>query len=181
MDPRTEVRGMSIRFAPTGWCRIEEMVAAAQNTNNTTMRSIIQHKKLNGPNFMNWYRNLRIVLRSEGKLAHLEQPLILLPLPVAPQAVCDTYEVLYDACRVDNHMKGGWGHWGNKIGKLSGPLPKLKVEKGEGKRNARHLLGFFRVKHWESLKTLEALVVGYVGAIGSLLQSVEGLSLIRGL
>ncbi|GJT94307.1 hypothetical protein Tco_1083152 [Tanacetum coccineum] len=25
LDPRTEVRGMSIRFAPTGWCRIEEV------------------------------------------------------------------------------------------------------------------------------------------------------------
>nr|GEV05885.1 hypothetical protein [Tanacetum cinerariifolium] len=35
--------------------------------------------------------------RSEGKLAHLEQPLIPIPLPVAPQAVRDTYEVLYDA------------------------------------------------------------------------------------
>ncbi|GJX76447.1 hypothetical protein Tco_0323258 [Tanacetum coccineum] len=35
--------------------------------------------------------------RSKGKLAHLEQPLIPIPLPVAPQAVCDTYEVLYDA------------------------------------------------------------------------------------
>ncbi|GJT96976.1 retrotransposon protein, putative, ty1-copia subclass [Tanacetum coccineum] len=46
---------------------------------------------------MNWYRNLRIVLRSEGKLAHLEQPLIPLPLPDAPQAVHDTYEVLNDA------------------------------------------------------------------------------------
>ncbi|GKE69923.1 hypothetical protein Tco_1527995, partial [Tanacetum coccineum] len=48
------------------------MVVVAQNTNNTT-------------------------IRSEGKLAHLEQPLITLPLPVAPQAVRDTYEVLFDA------------------------------------------------------------------------------------
>ncbi|GKD71356.1 hypothetical protein Tco_1325446 [Tanacetum coccineum] len=53
--------------------------------------------KLIGPNFTNWYQNLRIVLRSEGKLAHLEQPLIPLPLLVAPQAVHDTYEVLFDA------------------------------------------------------------------------------------
>ncbi|GJX82637.1 retrotransposon protein, putative, ty1-copia subclass [Tanacetum coccineum] len=59
------------------------MVATAQNTNNTTIRSIFQHEKLSGPNFTNWYRNLRIVLRSEGKLAHLEQPLIPLPYPRA--------------------------------------------------------------------------------------------------
>nr|GEV06589.1 protein kinase-like domain, concanavalin A-like lectin/glucanase domain protein [Tanacetum cinerariifolium] len=43
------------------------IVVAAVNTHNTT-------------------------IRSEGKLAHLEQPLIPLPLPIAPQAVCDTYE-----------------------------------------------------------------------------------------
>nr|GEW92605.1 zinc finger, CCHC-type [Tanacetum cinerariifolium] len=35
-------------------------------------------------------------IESEGKLAHLEQPLIPIPLPVAPQVVRDTYKVLYD-------------------------------------------------------------------------------------
>ncbi|GKC84551.1 hypothetical protein Tco_1140268, partial [Tanacetum coccineum] len=34
---------------------------------------------------------------SEGKLAHLEQSLILLPYPVASQAARDAYEALYDA------------------------------------------------------------------------------------
>ncbi|GJW61184.1 hypothetical protein Tco_0110519 [Tanacetum coccineum] len=48
------------------------MDSTAQNTNNTT-------------------------IRSEGKLAYLEQPLAPLPLPDAPQAVHDTYEVLNDA------------------------------------------------------------------------------------
>ncbi|GKC75966.1 retrotransposon protein, putative, ty1-copia subclass, partial [Tanacetum coccineum] len=47
-------------------------VAATQNTNNTT-------------------------IRSEGKLAHLEQPLIPLPYPVASQAARDAYNALYDA------------------------------------------------------------------------------------
>ncbi|GJY54317.1 hypothetical protein Tco_0445981 [Tanacetum coccineum] len=73
------------------------MVVAAQNTNNTTIRSILQQEKLTGPNFTNWYRNLRNILRFEGKLAHLEQPLIPLPLHAAPQAVRDTYKVLFDA------------------------------------------------------------------------------------
>ncbi|GJY06182.1 hypothetical protein Tco_0373236 [Tanacetum coccineum] len=73
------------------------MVAATQNTNNTTIKSILQHEKLTGPNFMNWYRNLRIILRSKGKLAHLEQPLIPLPCPVASQAARDAYNTLYDA------------------------------------------------------------------------------------
>nr|GEW74026.1 hypothetical protein [Tanacetum cinerariifolium] len=38
------------------------MVAAAQNTNNTTIRSILLAKKVTGSNFTNWYRNLKIVL-----------------------------------------------------------------------------------------------------------------------
>ncbi|GJS67528.1 hypothetical protein Tco_0682092 [Tanacetum coccineum] len=74
-----------------------KMAAVAQNTNNTTIRSILQQEKLTGPKFTNWYRNLRIVLRSEGKLAHLEQPLIPPPYRVASQATRDAYNALYDA------------------------------------------------------------------------------------
>ncbi|GJX47470.1 zinc finger, CCHC-type containing protein [Tanacetum coccineum] len=48
------------------------MVVAAQNTNITT-------------------------IRSEGKLAHLEQPLIPHPYLVASQVACDAYNALYDA------------------------------------------------------------------------------------
>ncbi|GJT38061.1 hypothetical protein Tco_0937926, partial [Tanacetum coccineum] len=73
-----------------------KMATAAQNTNNTTIRSILQQEKLVGPNFTKWFQNLRIVLRSEGKLAHLEQPLIPLPYPVASQVAHDAYEALYD-------------------------------------------------------------------------------------
>ncbi|GJY06425.1 zinc finger, CCHC-type containing protein [Tanacetum coccineum] len=54
----------------------KQMAAAAQDTNNTT-------------------------IRYEGKLTHLEQPLIPLPLPVTPQVVRDSYEPLYD---VQNEM-----------------------------------------------------------------------------
>ncbi|GKE11016.1 hypothetical protein Tco_1414567 [Tanacetum coccineum] len=73
------------------------MVATAQNTNNTTIRSILQQDKLTGPNFTNWFQNLRIVLKSEGKLVHLEQPIAPLPYLVASQAARDAYEALYDA------------------------------------------------------------------------------------
>ncbi|GJQ95273.1 zinc finger, CCHC-type containing protein [Tanacetum coccineum] len=73
------------------------MADVAQNTNNTTIRSILQQEKLTGPNFMNWFRNLRIVLRSEGKLVHLEHPMTSLPYPVVSQAERDAYEALNDA------------------------------------------------------------------------------------
>ncbi|GJW62394.1 hypothetical protein Tco_1028000, partial [Tanacetum coccineum] len=50
------------------------MVAAARNTNNTTIRSILLAKKLTSSNFTNSYRNLRIVLRYEKKIKFVEQP-----------------------------------------------------------------------------------------------------------
>ncbi|GJR87918.1 zinc finger, CCHC-type containing protein [Tanacetum coccineum] len=49
------------------------MVVAAQNTNNTTIRSILLAEKLTGSNFTNWYCNLRIVLRYEKKIKFVEQ------------------------------------------------------------------------------------------------------------
>ncbi|GJT88239.1 hypothetical protein Tco_1069956 [Tanacetum coccineum] len=73
------------------------MAATAQNTKNTTMRSILQQEKLTGSNFTNWFQNLRIVLMSEGKLVHLEQPLAPLPYLIVSQAVRDAYDTLLDA------------------------------------------------------------------------------------
>ncbi|GJT14327.1 hypothetical protein Tco_0861369 [Tanacetum coccineum] len=46
---------------------------------------------------MERYRNLRTVLRSEGKLVHLEQSLIPLPCHVASQAARDAFNASYDA------------------------------------------------------------------------------------
>jgi len=48
--------------------------------NNTTnhndwLRSILWEEKLNGPNFYDWYRKLRIVLKQEGKTYVLRRPL----------------------------------------------------------------------------------------------------------
>ncbi|GJW02273.1 hypothetical protein Tco_1561129 [Tanacetum coccineum] len=63
-----------------GWSNLrpeaqDGMADAAQNTNNTTIRSILTAKKLTGLNFTNWYRNLRIVLRYEKKMKFVEQPI----------------------------------------------------------------------------------------------------------
>ncbi|GJY93363.1 zinc finger, CCHC-type containing protein [Tanacetum coccineum] len=56
-------------------------MAATQTTNNNSIRSIIKKEKLNGSNFLDWYHNLRIVLKNEQKLHHLEEA-----LPEAPPA-----------------------------------------------------------------------------------------------
>nr|GEZ99999.1 hypothetical protein [Tanacetum cinerariifolium] len=45
-------------------------------------RGFFEKQKLTGPNFIDWYRQLRIVLSIEDKLNYLEQPIP--PAPVAP-------------------------------------------------------------------------------------------------
>nr|GEU36396.1 hypothetical protein [Tanacetum cinerariifolium] len=49
------------------------MAATIQNTNNTTLRSILLANKLTGSNFTNWYRNLRIALKYEKKIQFVKQ------------------------------------------------------------------------------------------------------------
>ncbi|GJV62888.1 zinc finger, CCHC-type containing protein [Tanacetum coccineum] len=44
-------------------------------TTNNSIRLILKKEKLNGSNFLDWYRNLRIVLMHEQKLHHLEEAL----------------------------------------------------------------------------------------------------------
>jgi hypothetical protein len=38
---------------------------SASNTSAFSLRSFLEREKLNGANFMVWYRNMRIVLRQE--------------------------------------------------------------------------------------------------------------------
>ncbi|GKC28539.1 retrotransposon protein, putative, ty1-copia subclass [Tanacetum coccineum] len=52
------------------------------SANKSVFRGFFEKQKLTGPNFIDWYRQLRIVLSIEDKLNYLEQPLP--PAPVAP-------------------------------------------------------------------------------------------------
>ncbi|GKC46039.1 retrotransposon protein, putative, ty1-copia subclass [Tanacetum coccineum] len=66
-------------------------MATNQTTNNNSIRSILKKEKLNGSNFLDWYRNLRIVLRNEQKLHHLEEALLEAPPTTATAAVRNAY------------------------------------------------------------------------------------------
>ena len=44
-------------------------------TPTMSLRSILEKDKLNGTNFLDWYRNLRIVLKHERKEYILDQPI----------------------------------------------------------------------------------------------------------
>ena len=60
-------------------------------TPTMSLRSILEKDKLNGTNFLDWYRNLRIILRQEMKEYILEQPILEEPAANAPRAQKDAY------------------------------------------------------------------------------------------
>jgi hypothetical protein len=47
----------------------------APNNSLFSLKSILEKEKLNGTNFMDWYRNLKIVLKADKKLYILEGPI----------------------------------------------------------------------------------------------------------
>ena len=67
---------------------------ANNNNNNSTMslRSVLEKDKLTGTNFLDWFRNLRIVLKQERKLYVLDEPLPEEPADNAPRAENNAYE-----------------------------------------------------------------------------------------
>ncbi|GJY14710.1 hypothetical protein Tco_0385132 [Tanacetum coccineum] len=52
--------------------------------NNSVFRSFFEKQKLTGPNFINWYRQLWLVLSTKDKEQYLEQPIPAAPVAAAP-------------------------------------------------------------------------------------------------
>ena len=65
---------------------------ASNNTSTFTLRYVLEKEKLNGTNFLNWSRNLRIVLKQERKMYVLDNEIPNEP-PTnnAPRAKRDAY------------------------------------------------------------------------------------------
>ena len=63
----------------------------SNTTSNLSLRSILEKDKLNGTNFLDWYRNLRIVLKQERKEHVLDHPVPDEPAANAPKAQKDAY------------------------------------------------------------------------------------------
>ncbi|GJX03393.1 hypothetical protein Tco_0189309 [Tanacetum coccineum] len=55
--------------------------------NNSLFRTFFKKQKLTGINFMEWYRNLWIMLSVEDKLPFFEQPIPAMPVPPAGQVL----------------------------------------------------------------------------------------------
>ena len=64
------------------------------NNNNSIMslRSVLEKDKLTRTNFLDWFRNLRIVLKQERKLYVLDEPLLEELVDNAPRAEKNAYE-----------------------------------------------------------------------------------------
>ena len=109
-------------------------------TSNTTptmsLRSILEKDKLNGTNFLDWYRNLRIVIRQERKEYILDQPILEEPAANAPRAQKDAYNKhLNDSVDVTCLM----------LGCMESELQK-KLMKMEVYTMIGHLKGIFQEK-----------------------------------
>ncbi|GJT16271.1 hypothetical protein Tco_0874977 [Tanacetum coccineum] len=52
--------------------------------NNSVFRSFFKKQKLTGPSFIDWYRQLQLVLSTEDKEKYLEQPIPPAPVAAAP-------------------------------------------------------------------------------------------------
>ena len=65
---------------------------ASNNTSTFTLRSVLEKEKLNGTNFLDWSRNLRIVLKQERKMYVLDNEIPKEPpTKNAPRAERDAY------------------------------------------------------------------------------------------
>ncbi|KAJ9552032.1 hypothetical protein OSB04_016077 [Centaurea solstitialis] len=68
------------------------MASTVTSTNNLSLRYILEKDKLTGPNFLDWERNLMIVLRNERKWYVLEEPLGEAPPANAPAAARNAHK-----------------------------------------------------------------------------------------
>ncbi|KAL4361036.1 hypothetical protein GQ457_04G021110 [Hibiscus cannabinus] len=60
--------------------------------NNLSLRSLLQKEKLNGIHFLDWFRNVRIVLKQERKEYVIEEPIPDEPEANAPRANDDKFK-----------------------------------------------------------------------------------------
>ncbi|KAG8490853.1 hypothetical protein CXB51_014062 [Gossypium anomalum] len=78
----------------------------AANTNTLSLRSVLEKDKLNGLNFLDWFRNFRIVLKQERKLYVIEKPLPDEPPGNASRADKDAYKKHLDEMHLKELYQG---------------------------------------------------------------------------
>ncbi|KAJ9538660.1 hypothetical protein OSB04_031394 [Centaurea solstitialis] len=81
------------------------MANTVTNTNNLSLRSILEKDKLTGSNFFDWECNLIIVLRHERKWYVIEEPLgDLIPLQLATDTILNSLSEDYKPFVINYNM-----------------------------------------------------------------------------
>nr|GFA00413.1 hypothetical protein [Tanacetum cinerariifolium] len=74
------------------------------STNNSIFRGFFEEQKLTEPNFIDWYRQLRIMLSIEDKLNYLEQPIPPVPVAHAGQQVAPEILTAHTAWQAEQEL-----------------------------------------------------------------------------
>ena len=68
------------------------MSASNSNNNQFSLRSILDKEKLSGPKFLDWQRNLRILLMQEQKEYVLDKEMPDVPYEEVTQAILNRWQ-----------------------------------------------------------------------------------------
>ncbi|GJT71553.1 retrotransposon protein, putative, ty1-copia subclass [Tanacetum coccineum] len=126
------------------------------STNNSVFRGFFEKQKLTGPNFIDWYRQLRIVLSIEDKLNYLEQPLPPPPVAFAGQHVAPEILAAHTA-------------WVKGSKEIAGLM--LMTMEPEIQRNLENLHANDMLKELKTLQSVSSYVLkmkGYIDMLESL-------------
>nr|GEV52276.1 isoflavone 2'-hydroxylase-like [Tanacetum cinerariifolium] len=123
------------------------------STNNSVLRGFFEKQKLTGPNFIDWYRQLRIVLSIEDKLNYLEQPIPPVPVAHVGQQVAPEILAAHSA-------------WVKGSKEIAGLM--LMTIEPEIQRNLKPLHAYEKLKEQEEGQSVSSYVLKMKGYIDNL-------------
>ena len=141
---------------------------ATNNTSNLSLRSILEKDKLVGTNFLDWFRNLRIVLKPERKLYVLDQAIPEEPAATTSKAQKDAHKK-----HIDDSLDVGC----LMLATMSPELQK-DLEHMEAYEMATHLKEMFqqqaRQERYETTKALHSCKMVEGGSVSAHVLKMKG-------
>nr|GEX08712.1 hypothetical protein [Tanacetum cinerariifolium] len=116
-------------------------VMTTSSANKSVFRYFFEKQKLTGPNFIDWYRQFKIVLSIEDKLNYLKQPIP--PALVAPEGQQVAPEIIEFDDFVQNYNMHNLGNTINELHAM------LKLHEQTLPKNNAPALHAIRAGHWK--------------------------------
>nr|GFA05637.1 hypothetical protein [Tanacetum cinerariifolium] len=123
------------------------------STNNSVFRGFFEKQKLTEPNFINWYRQLRIMLSIEDKLNYLEKPIPPVPVATVGQQVAPEILTAHTA-------------WVKRSKEIDGLM--LMTMEPEIQRNLESLHAHEMLKEQEERQSVSSYILKIKGYIDNL-------------